>query len=247
MLSGLLREFLITESNIDKTKKGGFRPFLLKETMKDFYTYCIWDFNGTILDDVELGMNAVNKLLAERGIPTIPSKEAYRKKFDFPIVDYYRELGFNFDTDPYEKLAKLWVDLYMKDLDTAKMYGDVPAALDFFDEVGVVQSVISASERKMLTSQLEGLGIDSRFEEIMGIDNIYGDSKLALARDWRARHPNARVMFIGDTTHDCETAEILGADCFIVCAGHQCRERFDERRMKIFDSLGELVDHLKTL
>ena len=59
MLSGLLREFLITESNIDKTKKGGFRPFLLKETMKDFYTYCIWDFNGTILDDVELGMNAV--------------------------------------------------------------------------------------------------------------------------------------------------------------------------------------------
>ena len=50
--------------------------------MKNFYTYCIWDFNGTILDDVELGMNSVNILLAERGIPTVPCREEYRKKFE---------------------------------------------------------------------------------------------------------------------------------------------------------------------
>jgi phosphoglycolate phosphatase len=208
------------------------------------YTYCIWDFNGTILDDVELGMNSVNTLLAERGIPTIPDKTAYRKRFDFPIIDYYKELGFNFDTDPYERLAELWVELYMRDLPTARLFPDVISTLDFFDGVGVKQSVISASERDMLTSQLKGLGIYGRFEEIMGIDNIYGDSKLDLARDWRRRHPDERVMFIGDTTHDCESAEILGADCFIVCAGHQCRERFDGGKYKIFDSLSDLVRYL---
>jgi phosphoglycolate phosphatase len=215
--------------------------------MKDFYTYCIWDFNGTILDDVELGMNSVNTLLAERGIPTIPDKTAYRKRFDFPIIDYYKELGFNFDTDPYEELAELWVELYMRDLPTARLFPDVISTLDFFDGVGVKQSVISASERDMLTSQLKGLGIYGRFEEIMGIDNIYGDSKLDLARDWRRRHPDERVMFIGDTTHDCESAEILGADCFIVCAGHQCRERFDDGKYKIFDSLSDLVRYLKEI
>ena len=215
--------------------------------MKDFYTYCIWDFNGTILDDVELGMNSVNTLLAERGIPTIPDKTAYRKRFDFPIIDYYKELGFNFDTDPYEELAELWVELYMRDLPTARLFPDVISTLDFFDGAGVKQSVISASERDMLTSQLKGLGIYERFEEIMGIDNIYGDSKLDLARDWRRRHPDERVMFIGDTTHDCESAEILGADCFIVCAGHMCRERFDGGKYKIFDSLSDLVRYLKEI
>lgn len=213
--------------------------------MKNFYTYCIWDFNGTILNDVELGMNSVNTLLSQRGLPIIPCKDEYTKKFDFPIIDYYRDLGFDFDRDPYEELAELWVELYMRDLPSAKLYPDVISTLDFFEKKGVKQSVISASERGMLTSQLNGLGIAGRFEEIMGIDNIYGDSKLDLAKDWKKRHPNERVMFIGDTTHDCRTAEILGADCFIVCAGHQCRERFKDVRLKIFDSLSDLVEYLK--
>ncbi len=209
------------------------------------YTYCIWDFNGTILDDVELGMNSVNSLLEERGLPVIKDREEYRKRFDFPIIDYYRDLGFDFRKDPYEYLAELWVDLYMKDLHTAKLYPDVIRTLDFFEGIGVKQSILSASERNMLVRQLEGLGIAGRFEEIMGIDNIYGDSKLDLARSWKERHPNERVLFIGDTTHDCQTAQILGADCFIVCAGHQCKEKFNGCKAKILGSLDELVSFLK--
>ena len=209
------------------------------------YTYCIWDFNGTILDDVELGMNSVNTLLAERGIPIIPSKDEYRKKFDFPIIDYYRELGFDFSRDPYEELADLWVELYMRDLDSAKIFDDLIPTLDFFEKVGVRQVVLSASERDMLTKQLEGLGIADRFEEIMGIDNIYGDSKLALAVDWKTRHPDEKVMLIGDTTHDFKTAEILGADCFIVCAGHQCKERFCGITENIYPSLTALKEEIQ--
>ena len=209
------------------------------------YTYCIWDFNGTILDDVALGMNSVNTLLCERGLPTIPSKDEYRKKFDFPIIDYYRELGFDFDKDPYEELANLWVEIYMRDLADAKLFDDLLPMLDFFDKAGVRQVILSASERSMLLKQLEGLGIADRFEEIMGIDNIYGDSKLALAEDWRRRHPEERAIFIGDTTHDCKTAEILDAECFIVCAGHQCGERFEGISDKVYPSLSGLKEYLE--
>ena len=212
-----------------------------------FYNYCIWDFNGTILDDVLLGMNSVNTLLEERGLPVIPSREEYSKKFDFPIIDYYRDLGFDFESESYERLAELWVELYMRDLDSASAFPDVERTLDFFSSRGVKQTVLSASERGMLIHQLNGLGIADRFEEILGIDNIYGDSKLDIARAWKHRHPAERVMFIGDTTHDVETAKILGADCFIVCAGHQCRERFSGVECRIFDSLDALVDHLRTL
>ena len=208
------------------------------------YTYCIWDFNGTILDDVALGMRSVNTLLAERGLPVIATREEYRKKFDFPIIDYYIELGFDFSKESYERVAELWVDEYMKNLDDAKLFDGVLEALDFFDRMGVKQSVLSASERTMLYGQLKGLGIDGRFEEILGIDNIYGDSKLALAKDWKRRHPNERVMFIGDTTHDCATAELLGADCFVVSAGHQCRERFKNINARLFDSLTDLIEYL---
>ena len=211
------------------------------------YDYCIWDFNGTILDDVQLGLNSVNTLLCEQGLPIIESKDAYRKRFDFPIIEYYKLLGFDFEKCPYEVLAERWVDEYMKNLEDAPMFSDVKMALDFFDSKNVKQTVLSASERKMLLSQLEGLGISDRFEEILGIDNIYGDSKLALAKRWREAHKDVRVMLIGDTVHDFENAKLLSADCYIVCAGHQCREKFDGINAKIFASLTELVHYLEEL
>ena len=78
------------------------------------YTDIIWDFNGTILDDVDAGIVSVNKLLSDRGLPTIESKEEYRKVFRFPIIEYYRALGFDFEREPYEVLAPLWVSEYLK-------------------------------------------------------------------------------------------------------------------------------------
>lgn len=49
------------------------------------YTAVIWDFNGTIADDIDLGIGAVNKMLAERGLPILSTREEYRAKLRFPI------------------------------------------------------------------------------------------------------------------------------------------------------------------
>ena len=55
------------------------------------------------------------------------------------------------------------------------------------------------------------------------------------------------VMYAGKIVEYGKTAEILGADCFVVCAGHQCRERFEGIDAQIFDSLGELLEYLRLL
>ena len=211
------------------------------------YTYCIWDFNGTIFDDIGASIAAVNTLLAERGIKTLDSKEEYHKVFDFPIIDYYRKIGFDFDKEPYEVVAPLWVALYLENSKNAGLFEDVIPTLDFFDKMGVKQSVLSASERNMLTGQLRELGIYDRFEEIMGIDNIYAESKIAIAKDWKQRHEGERALFIGDTTHDYETAEVLGADCYLISAGHQpeYKLRTAGEDAMIFPSLNSLIEYLK--
>jgi phosphoglycolate phosphatase len=211
------------------------------------YTHIVWDFNGTIIDDVGIGIQSVNPLLEKRGLKPIESLDEYKKLFDFPIIDYYRRIGFDFDKEPYEVIAPLWVDLYMKNSKNAGLFDDVIPALDFFEEKGIKQSVLSASERNMLVGQLKALGIYERFEEIMGLDNIYAESKLALASDWRKRHPEDRVLFIGDTTHDYETAKLLGADCYLISAGHQpeYKLRAVAEDVKVFATLRELIEYLK--
>ena len=213
------------------------------------YTYCIWDFNGTIFDDVGASISAVNTLLAERGLKTLDSKDKYQEVFDFPIIDYYRRIGFDFDKEPYEVIAPLWVDLYLENSKKSGLFGDVISSLDFFEARGIKQSVLSASEKNMLTGQLRELGIYDRFEEIMGIDNIYAESKIALAKDWKHRHEGERALFIGDTTHDYETAEVLGADCYLISAGHQpeYKLRAAGENIKIFPSLSALVEYLKEI
>ena len=73
------------------------------------YEHIIWDFNGTLLDDVWTGIVSVNKLLEDRGLPKIASVEDYRRVFRFPIIEYYRSLGFDFDKEPYEVIGWLFI------------------------------------------------------------------------------------------------------------------------------------------
>ena len=208
------------------------------------YTYCIWDYNGTILDDVELGIYSINELFKAHNMDKFLDKKVYREQFDFPIIDYYRRVGFDFEKTPYEELAHEWVNIYFSNFDMAKLFPDVISTLEFFKANGVAQSVLSASEVNMLTNQLEGFGLKKYFNDIMGIDNIYAASKLELAKKWREEHPDERVIFIGDTTHDIETAKALLADCFIVCAGHQSKERFNNCEATVVESLSELCSLL---
>ena len=203
--------------------------------------YCIWDFNGTLLDDVEAGIRSVNTLLRERGLPVIPSTEAYRDLFGFPIREYYQRLGFDFSREPYEVVAPLWVALYLENVKESRLYWDVRDTLEALRRRGIRQVVLSATQREMLLDQLRELEIDDYFEEVLGLDNIHAASKLSLAEDWRARHPGAAAILIGDTDHDVETACTLGARCLLVARGHQSAPRLQETGAEVFNSLGALL------
>ena len=79
------------------------------------YSHIVWDFNGTLLDDIMAGIDAVNVMLAQRGLATIESVDAYRELFCFPIIKYYAKLGFDFDKeDYYSVLAPEWVAMYLE-------------------------------------------------------------------------------------------------------------------------------------
>ncbi len=199
--------------------------------------YCIWDFNGTILDDVETGIRAVNYLLAERGLKTLRSREEYRKVFGFPVRAYYERLGFDFDREPYEVVAPLWVEQYLRYVPEATMFADVPETLAFFRSRGIRQIVLSATEKHMLLGQLTSLGLQSCFDEILGLDNIHATSKLSLAEKWREQHPSARVLWLGDTDHDCMVGKAIGAECMLITRGHQAPERLKDLGVPMFDDL----------
>ena len=64
-----------------------------------------WDWNGTLMDDVDFTHSCLNWMLETHGYPQRYDLAAYRELFGFPIEDYYRCAGFDFARHPYPELA----------------------------------------------------------------------------------------------------------------------------------------------
>ena len=210
------------------------------------YTHVIWDFNGTILDDVRLGITCTNQMLSERGLPIIPHEDAYREIFGFPIDEYYRRLGFDFQREDYDTvLAPQWVALYLAGEADCPMNPGVDKTLAAVADRGIPQILLSATKEEQLLAQLNRLGIAESFEEILGLDNIHARSKQAVAEAWMARHPEARPLFIGDSEHDADVAKAVGADCLLYTGGHQSAGRLDACGFPLIHAIEELLRYLR--
>lgn len=211
------------------------------------YTHVIWDFNGTILDDLSVGMSAVNKMLTRRNMKQIESVEEYREKFGFPIKDYYRRCGFDFEKEDYESvLAPEWVEEYNRLEKSAPLCANVEKTLKLFKKEGISQSILSASKTDMLLSQIKRLGIENYFDDIIGCDNFFAYGKSDLCVNYVRSHPEKFFVMIGDTTHDHDVASAAGIDCVLLTTGHMSRKTLSECGCAVYnDSYRFALDILK--
>lgn len=205
----------------------------------------IWDFNGTILDDVQVGIDSANELLRRYNLPTMKDKDSYYKVFGFPIIDYYRRLGFDFDKLDYTVLAHEWVEIYNRLVKDAPVRSGLIETVKALKDLGIKQTVMSMTEEKMLIRQLDELKIKDLFDEVYGLNDIYANSKLALAEGWRASHPDEEVIFVGDTLHDSESAMVIGCKCYLLSGGHQSDDVLYQSNNEIISSPDELLKIIK--
>ena len=210
------------------------------------YSFVIWDFNGTILDDVQIGIDSINVLLKRRALPLINGKDEYKEWFMFPIIEGYKKLGFDFEKESYGDVAEEWMQEYLCRESRAVIVDGIKSVLEYFKKKGIKQVIISASEIGMLKRQLENLGISEYFEDVVGLDNIHAASKKEIAISWRKKHQNDSLLFLGDTDHDHQVALAMDADCVLVSWGHQSFERLEkiEPRLALIKHTGEIFDIL---
>lgn len=208
------------------------------------YTHIIWDFNGTLFDDVDAGISSVNKMLSERGLKTISNKDEYREVFKFPIINYYRDLGFDFESEPYEVLAPIWVELYNENSKSSSLCAGAKELLEYFKEKNIPQILLSATERNMLLGQINELGIRGYFEDVLGLDNIHAYSKKDIAIEWLRKQKDIKPLFIGDTEHDAQVARAVCADCILVAQGHQSKDTLLKCGYPVYNDLGEVMEIL---
>lgn len=209
------------------------------------HSIIVWDFNGTIVDDVAAGIASVDPLLAARGLKRIESVARYKQAFRFPIREYYAELGFDFEREPYETIAREWVENYKRLEPDIGLVDGVLEPIEYFYKLGLTQVVLSASESSMLKSKLDSLGIRKYFSELVSLDNIYAHSKLDIALEYFKDKNKRDCIMIGDTLHDAEVAREVGVDAVLIACGHHDRKRLEQAGYPVYDDMHSLMQKIE--
>jgi len=206
------------------------------------YKHIIWDWNGTLINDIWLVVEIMNKMLKKRNMPGIDLKK-YREIFDFPVIDYYAKLGFNFSKESFEELTVEFISEYYTRFNECKLFNEVEEVLKKIRDMGIPQSILSASKEDVLIEKIKYYGIDKYFNRIIGLENHYAESKVERGKKWidELNLNPQDVLLMGDTAHDYDVSKHIGCDCLLIANGHYSYERLAKLGVDVIGTLKEMI------
>lgn len=202
------------------------------------------DFNGTLLDDIDLCLQLLNKMLKDQNKELVDIKR-YKEIFTFPVKNYYVKAGIDFNIESFESLAVKFMDEYVLEYVKCKLFDGVIDTLEFLKSKGLKLYILSASKQSILDEQCEYFGLDTHFDKIIGIKTIYANSKEDVAKEFMDKSGinKEEALFVGDTLHDNEVANILRIKSILVSCGHQSYNVLKKANTKIVDNLNVLKEN----
>ena len=204
----------------------------------------LWDWNGTLLDDVELCVDALNRLLAAFGYPQRYDRDQYRAIFGFPIEEYYIRAGFDFGRHSFALLAEEYMKDYVPASASCPLMDGAVDALEAFRKAGLRQVILSASQLSTLRDQVAQRGVTKYFDRLLGLGDIYAKSKVEVGLQYMRTcgQDPANVVMIGDSVHDYEVAKALGVQCVLQSSGHQPPETLRATGAPVVPGLREAAE-----
>lgn len=202
-------------------------------------TCIVWDWNGTLLDDVSLAIESRNKVFPKYGLPILTDAEEYREIFCFPVKKYYLSSGIN-ESD-YDEVAYKWFEEYSTNFSKATLRDSALDTLTWIQKKGINQIVVSASEVEILNKQLEHFQVRQYFDDVLGLQDIHASDKVFLAKEYFIEKKFDRIFVVGDTSHDYDVAKAIGATMVFITQGHESSQKLASFNQLMIETLSELM------
>ncbi len=216
--------------------------------MLNNYKSIIWDWNGTLLNDVHICVDIINHLLTQQNQPQL-TIDRYKSAFGFPIVDYYRRIGIDFEQESFEALTMKFMGSYTQQVKECALHEQTLSVLSALRQKGLNQFILTAAHKDNVMELLHHYDIQHYFKAIEGLDNFRAESKIQRGHHLIQNHqinPQTTVL-IGDTLHDHDVAQALNVDCILVADGHQSWERLNQNSSNntlVINNLSEIIHKL---
>ncbi|GAA0709465.1 HAD family hydrolase [Dactylosporangium roseum] len=204
--------------------------------------HLVWDWNGTLLDDLKLVVDATNVCLATVGGPVITAED-HRRDFRRPILDYYvHVLERPVDQVEFQLLDDAFHDAYRLGMQHVRL---APDALEAIGRWSGTQSLLSMFFHDELLVEVERHGLNARLARVDGLPGTVGGHRKAtyLERHLAALELDpAKVVLIGDSVDDDDAASSVGASCVLYAGGFTDTRLLEATGLPVAHSLVEAVE-----
>jgi phosphoglycolate phosphatase-like HAD superfamily hydrolase len=204
-------------------------------------THLVWDWNGTLLDDLPLVVSSTNAAFASVSAPALTA-EAHRRAFRRPVAEFYAEvLGRALEEGEFGRLDKIFHDAYRLGLTTCGLAVDAQAAMSSWSGT---QSLLSMWFHHELVPEIERRGLNALLARVDGLRGAVGGD---LKAEHLARHlseldvPGSSTVLIGDSVDDADAAASVGARCVLYTGGFTDPERLRAVGVPVADTLVDAV------
>ncbi|CAN5751204.1 HAD-IA family hydrolase [soil metagenome] len=187
--------------------------------------HIVWDWNGTLLDDFYIVVEAVNTGLASFDVGTVDA-ERYRNHYTRPVKLFYdRLIGREIAESEWYHIDSVYQSVYFQLSEQAGLNSDAAGALEMASREASGQSLLSMALHDRLGPWVDRLGLSSHFVRVQGSTGPPGGPKapeLETHLEHIAIDPD-RVVMIGDTPDDARAAEAVGAEAVLYDGGSHHR------------------------
>jgi phosphoglycolate phosphatase len=210
--------------------------------MNNNFSHIFWDFNGTLFDDAQLSFEIVSKQIENRNLPKY-SLEEIKSLFRFPISNFYLDLGFTKEDLDSGRASVEFMDLYRELSPKCSLHNYAINCLELARTKGLTQLILSAHTEDHVIELCDHLKISPYFSEILGATEASrGLSKTNRGKTWIEQKglDSSKILIIGDSTHDYEVADSIGASCILIAQGHQNLESLSKCPVTVVETLKDV-------
>lgn len=209
--------------------------------------HIVWDWNGTLFNDLDAIVDATNEIFASYGLPLM-DLAGFRSVYTRPIWSCYeRLLGRELEQGEWERLDAAFHDSYHRLMERCRLAADARHAIDALTDAGHTQSLLSMWHHDRLTVAVREHGIGEIFRRVDGLrPEEAGGSKA----EFMVRHLTrlevdpSEVIAIGDSVDDAVAARHAGARAILYAGGMQARAELDRFGVPVVERLTEVSAYI---
>lgn len=204
-------------------------------------SHLVWDWNGTLLDDLPIVIEAVNRAIAPFGVNPIDAT-VYRDHYTRPVRHFYDRL-FNRTVSDEEwlRLNTAFHETYFELASGVDLAPGAREAMTGLREAGWTQSLLSMSPQDWLDGIVDRLGLTGLFEIVDGLSGPTGGLKAThLEVHLEALEINgSQAVVVGDTPDDVAAARHVGAHPILFHGGSHHMEVLEAEGVPIAETILE--------